>query len=464
MARYRSNEHEESAARFSELAPLLASDDPLLERYYYHQINNFINLRRNEDALALATEAVRLLPGAGTLWFLHGTLLSLRGDLLPAFRSLKRAWRTPEGRTKYNAYRLAYILRRYRRYRAALPLAELAKREGLTWNGVEPLLAEIYLAVCRPEEALENFRAAKVPLTGHHWQLMQDIAHAQIANRFRHVAIGGASYVGSTILGIVLGSLENCSHIGESQELVYWTDPASKTYRRFDATTEDNEHLVYCRVCGPACEALSLPFRKKLSANPTDWYLRLARRLGTPTLISSDKFYTQYQMMDPYHRFDLIVLYKPVESWVRSFRRQEEIKVDLGIPSLEGETADIWLDAYADTYQGLLKELHPEGKRIVLNWERFVAQPEAHFVHLVKLLGLPGDAGVFDKIRVEHLIGGNDSGNIRDVVETRRVRFRPSSAPPLAEPDAAAVRRHEAARQVARQLESLHHLSFGHLA
>ena len=461
---YYSNRNAESVARFAALRPLLAHDDPRLREFYYHQINNLMQMDKRPDALILADEGVKQVPDAGLVWFLHGTLLHLDGQLAPAFRSLKRAWRTPEGHTEYNAYRLAAILVRYHRYRVALKLAEFARDEGLTWDGLQPLLAEIYVALRRPEEALENLRASRIPLKDHHWRLQEDIARAQIANRFRHVAIGGASYVGSTILGIVLGSLENCAHIGESQELIYWTDPASRTYRRFDAETEDNRHLVYCRVCGPDCAVLTMPFRKQISLDPRDWYRRLARRLDTPTLISSDKFYTQYEVMDPENRFDLIVLYKPVESWVRSFRRQEEIKRELGIPSLERETADFWLNNYTGIYQGLVKKLRPEGRRIVLNWERFVAQPAAHFDHLLKLLGLPGDAGVFDNIRVEHLIGGNDSGNIRAVIEEKRVRFRPSSAPPLTEADAAAIGRHDAARQVARQLDSLYHLSFGHLA
>jgi hypothetical protein len=410
----------------------------------------------------LAKTAIARRPAGDALWHLHGFLSLQAGDHLSALASLKQAWRRQGGTAMYVAYHLAEILCRRRRYKLALEMAEFACRAGLKWEGLQPLLAEINLGLGRGEACLSNLAASRTPVTGDYWTNVRNIAQSMVANEYRHIAIGGASYTGSTVLGMTLGSLPGCGHIGESQELVFLTDTATGVYRRMEQS-DSADQLVHCRICGPGCKVLSHDFRTDLAADPVDWYLKLARRMSVRTLISSDKFATQYQLADPLHRYDLIIVYKGLESWVSSFRRQEDQKKKLGISSLESPDPKVWLDAFTLNYANLVKTIQPTGRRVVLSWEQFVSKPKQHFEHLATLLRLSGDSSVFNSIRIDHLIGGNDTPSVRAIIEAKRVQFKQSDAPPLSPADRTAIAAHKPAQRMVRMLDMLHAQSFGTL-
>ena len=57
----------------------------------------------------------------------------------------------------------------------------------------------------------------------------------------KHIALGGMSFCGSTVLSYVLGSLPGFCNIGES----HWLTDRTKTGER-----------IFCARCGPTCKVL----------------------------------------------------------------------------------------------------------------------------------------------------------------------------------------------------------------
>ena len=55
---------------------------------------------------------------------------------------------------------------------------------------------------------------------------------------------------------------------------------------------------------------LDREFRMGLLADPSDWYQKIAARLGTRVLVSADKNYRKLETLDPELRLDAVVLYK----------------------------------------------------------------------------------------------------------------------------------------------------------
>ncbi|MGC2413749.1 MAG: hypothetical protein WA459_13770 [Stellaceae bacterium] len=107
---------------------------------------------------------------------------------------------------------------------------------------------------------------------------------------FRHITIGGVSFIGSTALGILLGSLDGCAHIGESRWLTERVDSKLGHSVAIDFSVDPPESWGHhCRVCGRRCPVLNPGFRARLAADPTRWYERIAHHIETDFLVSSDK-------------------------------------------------------------------------------------------------------------------------------------------------------------------------------
>jgi hypothetical protein len=326
------------------------------------------------------------------------------------------------------------------------------------------LLAQIALQMHDAEAALAHLDAYEgLEAPTDYARSLRRSAEALLAHQVRHVAIAGLSYVGSTLLGTLLGSLPGCAHAGETQELSHRANRKAYDFPIIDFDRDPPEAIPQCRICGAACPVFTRQFRAELIRDPVDWYFRIARRLDAKVVISSDKFLSQILRSDPLCRFDLIILYKPLDSWCYAHRREEARKAGSGVarsPIADdlGRTLDYW----ANSYYGCLKDLRPQGRRLVINWDAFAAKPREHFEVILAKLQLPGSADAFENVRASHYVGGNDS--IIPILKAGRVEFRPSRAGKLTPQDQEIVDNHAAAQSVYRLLDSCYQSDFRGLA
>jgi len=429
--------------------------------FYYFGVDALYRYKKLQEALALAREGTAHDPKYAAAWHQRGDVAYDLGRMAESFHSYKIGLRLTKDVTK-RVGRMVSILLDQKRYRMAARLGRaVVANDGLPIS-FRASMARVELGMRNGDAALAHldaFEAGASKVTDSTRDLRRKIESLR-AHQLRHVAIAGMSYVGSTLLGTLLGSLPGCAHVGETQELIYRANPKAYEFPIIDFENDPPAEIPQCRVCGASCAVFTKEFRAELARDPADWYFRIGRRVGARIVISSDKFLTEYSVREPLSRFDLIVLYKPLPVWVHSFQRVEAQRVANGIPSSPMAT-DLprTLRYWADSYYAFLKELRPRGRRVVINWERFVERPHEHFEVLLKLLRLPGDAGVFETVKAPHYVGGN--AGIASIVKEGRVQFRPSrGGETLSSMDEATVAGHEAAQMVFRMLESCYRTDF----
>ena len=431
--------------------------------YYYYRIMCLYELGKLEEALALTEEGKTHTPEYVGIWLWEGAIQYRLGNMVPAFRAYLRAMRAG-AEIKDTGPRLVAILANRKRYRMAAKFGRKLVDSGHANPPLLGVMAEIELALKNAREALRHLDARELVASANSYtQSLRQRAERLLAHDMRHVAIAGMSYVGSTLLGTILGSLPGCAHAGETQELIYAANPKAYDFRLIDFANAADDAIPQCRNCGPSCKVFDRNFRAELVRDPVDWYFRIGRRLGAPIIISSDKFLSEYLNKDPLARYDIIILYKSLESWVVSHRREEARKAAYGV-STSPDAANLveTLNQWADNYHGFLKELLPVGRRIVLNWERFSERPHEHLIRIIKNLGLSGDTTVFDHIREQHYLGGNDA--MIDVFNAGQVKFRSPRTGRATIEDRAVINSHKSAQQIFHMLEACYQSEFRNLA
>jgi len=448
---------------------------PQLEWCLAEQVRiHAFQLRDLEKGLEVSTAAVRRLPGSRLLWFSHGRVLAEIGRNSQALHAFKRALRLDPAAAA-TLYEIAKLMHGAKRPAAVLAFGARALAGGMRAPTLYANLANASLILRDPTHCLDYLRRCEeiIPLNESLLQIRQRaltmqrcqaaVSERKAAPGIRHIAIGGHSYSGSTLLGALLGSLDGVGHAGETQELIHRFDKALGASPLIDFATDSDAIISHCRVCGPGCEVLTRPFRAALRADTVDFYYRLARQLDVTTLVTSDKFIIEYTVKDPLSDFDLIVLYKPLSSWIRSYARQM-FRGRPDLPKAERlRLIQSWLDHWANTYKSLLRDIRPQGALIALNWEEFVARPRAHFDRLVSSLALPGGAEVFDHVRPGHYVGGNTTGSVTQVMTTGRIEFKQSDAPALPRDEEEFVAGYAKAQSVYARLQSRYRADFANL-
>ena len=234
----------------------------------------------------------------------------------------------------------------------------------------------------------------------HHLAQQQKLEHQ--THDFRHIAICGVSFCGSTLLDRVLGSLPGCANISES----HWLTGArlAKGYTPIDFDAPDTEALRYCTTCGRNCRVLTMPFRRSLAADATNWHGEIAQQLGTRVLISADKNPPKLVDLDPLMRFDALVLFKsPVEAWMSTLRKLPKDQD----AAFYRRKCEEYLKLWTDRYLLFLEHFTPQGRVVFLHFDAFARVPRKVMPHLCEALDLPCDLDVLETGAQRHAIGGN---------------------------------------------------------
>lgn len=219
---------------------------------------------------------------------------------------------------------------------------------------------------------------------------------------FRHIAICGVSFCGSTLMDRILGGLANVANIGES----HWLTEArsSAGTEPIDFGTPGNTAIGHCSQCGPGCSILTMDFRRALAADGARWYHKIAHRLNTKELVSADKNPPKLADHDPLMRFDAVVMFKsPVQAWLSTLRRLP--------PDRDGDfylrECRSYLKLWEDRYAIFLDYFAPQGKVVFLYFDEFARAPRETLEALCRALDLPFDCHVLGSIGESHSIGGN---------------------------------------------------------
>jgi hypothetical protein len=249
-----------------------------------------------------------------------------------------------------------------------------------------------------PLGAAERFRAA----------IAAALAEFDIARRppdARHIAIAGISFCGSTLMDIILEGLPGVASIGESEWLTRgWQVPFP--------FGENTRGVQGCNVCGWKCEYLTANFRTALGLNPIDWYFRIADRLKTKILVSSDKNLPKIVRLEPQLRLTALVMFKsPKQAWASNYAKL------LNTPEATREGMIKFMDVWKTAYSDIMVKFKPKGGKVFLDFDRFTQSPGPMFRSLVRALDLEFDESALISPAPGHSLGGN-SNAIHRVLKT----------------------------------------------
>ncbi len=226
---------------------------------------------------------------------------------------------------------------------------------------------------------------------------------------FKHLVICGVSYCGSTLLDRVLGGLPEVKSIGESHWIV--KERAANAYQNIDFSKPIAEsQVVPCSVCGRDCETLSLDFRLGLAADHTDWYRKIAARLGTDVLVSADKNAPKLVDNDPLLDLSALVVFKSPEQAWRS--KLNKLPADREADYYEAECRT-YIPVWTRSYRTYLDRFRPAGTVGYLNFDAFTIDPAPLLRAVCDTFGLRYDESVLTRTEPGHAIGGNTGSMAR---------------------------------------------------
>ena len=268
----------------------------------------------------------------------------------------------------------------------------------------------------------------------------------------KHIAIAGSAFCGSTMLALILGSLPGAQTIGDSKYLTEkWVDKDDKSLGRHSPpiTATNFDQFNTCRYCKPLkqdCPYHTLEFRASLQADPRDWYGKIARRLGTECLVSSDKDLRVIRAKDPSLDHDLLVPFKsPARAWMSGSRadRQTALRYEMSK----------FLDEWSKRYRPLLDDYDNAGKKLFLNLQDFVAAPADGLRFICDFFGLEFSERALSYWEHEHhYIGGNFHVYYNVMKNERPVEIAPMGPLTLSGEEIDAVSAHKASREIHERL------------
>ncbi len=305
--------------------------------------------------------------------------------------------------------------------------------------------ADISAAVLQAApDANDTFREAVAAGISEPLPLMQD--------GFRHVAICGASFCGSTLVDRILGGLDGVRSIGES----HWLTKARVGSGYADADWSEvveSIRFVPCTVCGPKCEVLSPSFRRSLAAAPGGWYRKIARKLDARVLVSADKNLPKLMELDPLLELSALVIFKsPAQAW-RS--QLDKLPAERDADYYQ-EQCEKYLVTWSTKYDGYLNDFDPAGQLVFLNFDAFTTDPEPLLRAVCSRLDLAFDPAVLQRTVPGHAIGGNGRSMRRLRDQDYAVRIEPLPDPALEPAHARIIADHAGVQATWQALMALH--------
>jgi hypothetical protein len=313
---------------------------------------------------------------------------------------------------------------------------------------------------------VQNFRASAQ-------RLSESLARPR-SHHFQHIAIGGISFCGSTILSSLLGSVDGVFNIGESHHLVKRIEPKQVGQApglaldggAFQWGIDDPGTLFPCHTCGPQCQLFDHAFRQQLSMEPTGWYEKIAARVGARVLISSDKNSLFILQKDPLSDYDLLVLYKsPPAAWASELKNKERLRrMGIDRPALHRSLSD-YLTRWSSNYLALLRGMNPKGRLVVMSWDGFCIDPQKHWERLASHVGLDPSPEVFNSVKTDqHFFGGNVDIRSQEQARAGIIQISPPPQARLPEADSERIASHRESSFVFRLLEFHYRRAFGDIA
>jgi len=243
----------------------------------------------------------------------------------------------------------------------------------------------------------------------------------------RHIAIVGMSFCGSTVLSHVLGALPGVANVGES----HWI-----------ATRRGSGKPIGCNACGPNCEVLTQDFLASLADEPADWYQKLAERMGSQTIVSSDKNLNLLQRYDPSLDIDAVYCFRPPVQAYRSYLKSA--KLPEGVEPLDFDRyLWHWIAFYGNANYGYTIK----GRKFWVDFAEFAQNPDAELKRLCAKLELSytPDAVEYWNV-VQHGVGGNfNPYNALRQNKMDRLVIKPRVVPDYTEQERRGLENHPAA-------------------
>ena len=237
------------------------------------------SLDRRLEALDVARHTTALHPRDGRLWVTRARLEAQSGGLAWAFHAYKQAYRL--GETPDESIRQMF---RILMARGCFAAAQRPARDPAISGRDDPSLiahrAELALVRGEPAACLAVIHAVaqgdrQLPLRlkfyrGVARRLEAELAAGDTMAGTRHIAISGISYVGSTVFGVILGSLPGLAFAGETHWLAHPRGNRADGERAsiLDPDVKPEEWPTACRVCGRNCEVFSPRVPPRLGPEP----------------------------------------------------------------------------------------------------------------------------------------------------------------------------------------------------
>jgi hypothetical protein len=240
----------------------------------------------------------------------------------------------------------------------------------------------------------------------------------------RHIVVAGIPFCGSTLLGLVLGSLPGIANVGESHWLI------EKRLQRTSAVPPlTPEGYEQCMCCGAACPIVTADLRHLLADATVDFYGALGAAYAADTVLTSDKYYDHMLRLDPALHNDAIVLFRhPMANW-----QSHRVRNPAGAA---GDGQRRYLKKWADAHVAFLQYFDNRGMKIFLDFDEFTAHPERSLELLCRKLSLRFDPEALAYWRSEqHYVGGNmQLAHRRHEADVSELRIGPRSTQTIAKP------------------------------
>lgn len=218
----------------------------------------------------------------------------------------------------------------------------------------------------------------------------------------RSIGILGPSYCGSTMLGCILGSLDNCAYVGES----HWIGEDGYVCRCKQEGCKLNDEKVVARLC---------------KTRGKGWWRALGKELGVGVVVSGDKGIRNYETLG--HPGMAIILRKDAREWVASYGHYRSME-DGGPELIQDvrmrddqvvEYAQVWRTFYNQLRAWVVKNRIPS---VEVSLTDLLSDPEAELERLCFHLGLPFDVdALYFERREHHHFGGNAQVGLKGTPE-----------------------------------------------